>query len=140
MKNRTVFKRDNKNFKKLRHLKNLVSLLHAPRNINICPMQYEMEDTEVIVSLLENFQGYVTSKFRTDEIEEIFCGEQRILIGILNKSLTENIEIKTKSMLGFFVLETKSDIKIKQETQTKKKQTSSKISKKNTNGWLSKQV
>ena len=113
MKNRAVFKRDNKNFKKLRHLKNLVSLLHAARNIKICPMQYEMEDTKVIVSLLENFQGYFTSKFRTDEIEEIFFGEQRILISILNKSLTENIEIKTKSMLGFFVLETKADIKIK---------------------------
>ena len=84
-------------------------------------MKYEREDTEVIVSLLKNSQGYVTSKFRTDKIEEIFCREQRILTGVLNKSLTENIKIKKKSMLGFFVLETEADIKIKQETQTKKK-------------------
>ena len=121
MKNRAIFKRNNKNFKKPRHLKNLVFLLHTPRNIKICPMKYEREDTEVIVSLLKNSQGYVTSKFRTDKIEEIFCREQRILTGVLNKSLTENIEIKKKSMLGFFVLETEADIKIKQETQTKKK-------------------
>ena len=85
-------------------------------------------------------QGYLMSKLKTGEIEQIVCGEQRILIGILNKFLTENIEIKKKSMLGFFVLETKADIKIKQETQTKEKQTSWKISKKNTKGRLSKQV
>ena len=34
-------------------------------------------------------------------------------------------------MLGFFVIETKGEIEIKHERQTKKKQTSSKISKKN---------
>ena len=62
MKNRAIFKRDNKNVKKPRHLKNLVLLFHAPRNIKICPMQYEREDTERIVSLLENSQIYVTSK------------------------------------------------------------------------------
>ena len=70
----------------------------------------------------------------------VLCREQRIWIGILNKSLRENIEIKKKSVLGFFVLETKSVIKIKHEMQTKKKQTSPKISKKNTKGQLSKQV
>ena len=39
-------------------------------------------------------------------------------------------------MLGFFVIETKGEIEIKNETQTKKKQTSSKISKKNAKKWL----
>ena len=34
-------------------------------------------------------------------------------------------------MLGFFAIETKGQIEIKHEMQTKKKQTSSKISKKN---------
>ena len=34
-------------------------------------------------------------------------------------------------MLGFFVIETKGEIEIKHEPQTKKKQTSSNISKKN---------
>ena len=58
--------------------------------------------------------------------------KQRLWIGILNKSLTENIESKKKSVLGFFVLETKANIKIKHEMQTKKKQTLSKLSKKNT--------
>ena len=74
----------------------------------------------VVVSLPENSQGYLTSKFRTDEIEQISCKKQRLWIGILNKSLTEDIEIKKNSVLGFFVLKTKANIEIKHETQTKK--------------------
>ena len=95
-------------------------------------MQYERQDTDVAVSLPKNSQGYLTSKFRTDE--------QRFWIGTLNKSLTEDIEIKKNSVLGFFVLKTKTNIEIKHETQTKEKQVPSKISKKNTNGRSFKQI
>ena len=119
------------------HLENLFFFLFFfnfthQKNIKISPMQYEREDTEVVVSLPENSEGYITSKFRTDEIEEISCREQRLWIGIWNKSLTKNIEIKKKSVLGFFVLETRADIEIKHEKLAKKKQTLSKILKKNT--------
>ena len=127
MKSKTIFKKDNKNVKKPKHLKILVFLLYAPKNIKIGPMQYEIDGTEVVVSLPENSKR----KCRTYEIEGISCGEQRLWIGILNKSLTKNIDIKKKSVLGLFVLETKGRIEIKYEKQTKKKQASSKISKKN---------
>ena len=40
--------------------------------------------------------------------------------------------MKKSSVLGFFVLKTKANIGVKHETQTKKKQAPSKISKKNT--------
>ena len=55
-------------------------------------MQFEKYDIEITVILPENSPGYFTSKFRTDEIE-VCSNKQRILIGILNKSLTENIRI-----------------------------------------------
>ena len=103
-------------------------------------MQYERQDTDVVVSLPKNSQGYLTSKFRTDEIGKISCNKQRLWIGTLNKSLTEDIEIKKNSVLGFFVLKTKTNIEIKHETQTKEKQVPSKISKKNTNGRSFKQI
>ena len=55
-------------------------------------MQFEKYDIEITVILPENSPGHFTSKFRTDEIE-VCSNKQRILIGILNKSLTENIQI-----------------------------------------------
>ena len=51
-------------------------------------MQFERYYIEIPVILLENSQGYFTSKFRTDEIQ-VCSNEQRIL----NKSLAENIQI-----------------------------------------------
>ena len=65
-------------------------------------MQFERYDTEITVILPENSRGYVTSIFRTDEIEEVCGNEQRIWIGILNKSLTKNIAIKKNRPFGFF--------------------------------------
>ena len=48
-----------------------------PRNIKISSMQFERYDTEITVILTENTRGYFTSKFRTDEIEEVCGNEQR---------------------------------------------------------------
>ena len=71
-KRKIIFKRDNKNFKKPKLLKNLFFFsLYAPKNIKICPMQYRREDTKIVVSLPEKSKGYVTSKFKRYEIEEI---------------------------------------------------------------------
>ena len=140
MKSTIVFKRDIKNVKKPLHLKNGVFLFYAPKKIKISSMQFERFDTEITVILLENSREYFTSKFRTDEIEEACGNKQRIWIGILNKSLTEKIEIKKNRPSGFFVLETKGSINIKHEAETKKKQAPSKISKKNTKRGFFKQV
>ena len=67
-------------------------LFYAPGKIKISSIQFE----RYTAILPENSQGYFTSKFRTDEIEEVCSNEQSIWIGILNKSLPENIEIKKK--------------------------------------------
>lgn len=65
---------------------------------------------------------FLTSKFREEEIEQIWNYEQRLCVGILNKSCKEPIEIKKGSVLGFLLLETKQDIEIKHEiAQAKKK-------------------
>ena len=136
MKSTIVFKRDSKNVKKPLHLKNGVFLFYAPRKIKISSMLFERYDTEITVILPENSRGYFTSIFRTDETEEVCGNEQRIWIGILNKSLTENIAIKKNRPFGFFIPETKRNINIKHEAETKKKQPPSKISKKNTKRWF----
>ena len=74
-----------------------------------------------------------TSKFKTDEIEQICGNRERNWIGILNRSLTEEIFIKkNQTICFFFVLETKDKINIKHETAQKTKETSSKVSIKNT--------
>ena len=44
------------------HLKNVVFLIYAPRQLRISPMQFERYDTEITVILLKNFHGYFTSK------------------------------------------------------------------------------
>lgn len=64
---------------------------------------------------------FLTSKFREEEIEQIWNYEQRLCVGILNKSCKEPIEIKKGSVLGFLLLETKQDIEIKHEIAQAKK-------------------
>ena len=59
-------------------------------------MRFERYDREITVILPENSRRYFTSKFRTDEIEEVCGNKQGIWTGVLNQSLTENIEIKKK--------------------------------------------
>ena len=50
------------------------------------------------------------------------------------------MKLKKNRPFGFFVLETKGNINIKHEAETKKKQAPSKILKKNTKRWFFKQV
>ena len=66
-------------------------------------MQFERYDTEVTVILPKNSCVYFTSKFKTDEIEQVCGNTQRIWIWILNRSLTEEIVIKKSESLGFFL-------------------------------------
>ena len=55
------------------------------------------ETTEITVTLPRNYCGYFTSKFRSDEIVETITGNQQwIWVGILHRSLTEDIVIKKK--------------------------------------------
>ena len=77
-------------------------------------------DTELILLLLQNSKGFITSIFRGDEINE-FCSEkQRLWIEILNKSFEDTIEIKKHTPLGFVVIESEH-LKFRYETSKNKK-------------------
>ena len=69
-------------------------------------MKFERFDAEITVTLPKHFQGYFTSKVKTDEIEQVWGHEQRIWIGILSRFLTNEIIIKKDKPVVFFVLET----------------------------------
>ena len=86
MKEDIIFKRNVTNVKKHCHLKNNVFLVYAPKNIKVGPMEYSKNDSGVVVFVPENSKCFLTSKFREDEINQIQCGEQRLWVGILNKS------------------------------------------------------
>ena len=52
-----------------------------------------------------NSEGFLTSKFRGDKINEIFNEKHRLWVEILNKSFKDHIEIKKGQPLGFLVVE-----------------------------------
>ena len=64
-------------------------------------MQFERLDAETTVILPKHFQGYFTSKYKTDKIEQVYGHEQQIWIGILNRSLTTKLSLKKTSYLVF---------------------------------------
>ena len=132
MKPTIIFKRDSKNVKEPFYLKSGVFLIYVPRKLKINPMQLERFDAEITVTLPKYFQGHYSSKFKIDEIEQICGHEQRIWIGILSRSLTNEII--------FYVLElglNKEKVDIKHETA---KKSTSKISKKKPKRWCFKQI
>lgn len=63
MKSTLKFTRTTKIVKKLTYLKIGVFLLYAPMIIEISSMQFEKNDTEIIVTLPRHYQGYFTSTF-----------------------------------------------------------------------------
>ena len=118
MKPTIIFKRDSKNVKEPFYLKSGVFLIYAPRKLKINPMQFERFDVEITVTLPKHFQGHYTSKFKIDEIEQMCGHEQRVWIGILSRSLTNEVIVKKDKPFGFFVLEpglNKEKINIKHE-------------------------
>ena len=57
----------------------------------------------MVGSLPENYQGFFTSIFKADEIEQVSHNEQKLWIGILNRSSEEDIEIKKKTLCADFM-------------------------------------
>ena len=95
-------------------------------------MQFNRYDTEVTVIFPKGSRGHLISKLKTDEIEQISSNIQRIWIGILNRSLTEEMVIKKDKPLGFFILDSKGRINIKHVTTKTKRKATAKIYKKKT--------
>ena len=106
MKPTLTFTRDSKNVKRPLPLEKR-GAFNFTQKIEISAMQFERHDTEVTVTLPEHYHGYFTSKFKLDEIETVTSKQQRIWIGILNRSLTETILIQKKTDLLDFCARTK---------------------------------
>ena len=53
--------------------------------------------------LPENYQGFLSSIFKADEIEQVSHNEQKLWIGILNRSSEEDIEIKKTTLCADFL-------------------------------------
>ena len=70
--------------------------------MTIAPATSEKTDTEVTAFLPKNSRGYITSKFKTDEINELFYGELFSGWKYLNKSFEDNIEIEKGHPIVFF--------------------------------------
>ena len=49
--------------------------------------------------------GFITSKFRSDKIYELFYGKPHLWVEIINQSFENHIEIKKGQVLGFLVVE-----------------------------------
>ena len=130
MKPTLTFTRDSKNVKRPLPLKNGVLLILC-KKIEISTMKFKRNDTELKVTLPEHNHVYFTLKFELDEIETVTSKQQRIWVGILNRSLTETILIqKKKQTFWIFVLEPSNKIDIKHETAPAKNKNLQKISKK----------
>ena len=76
--------------------------IYASKQLKIYPIQFERFDRRITVNLQKKFCEYFTSKFKTDEIKQIRSDTQRIWIGILSRSLTEEIVIKKKQAVWFY--------------------------------------
>ena len=70
--------------------------------MTIAPATSEKIDTEVTAFLPKNSRGYITSKFKTDEINELFYGELFYGWKYLSKSFEDNIEIEKGHPIVFF--------------------------------------
>ena len=102
-------------------------MIFAARKVTLFPMQFNRYDTKVTVIFPKDSRRHFTSKLKTDETEQISNNIQRIWIGILNRSLTEEIAIKKDKPLGFFILDSKGRINIKHATTETKKKATAKI-------------
>ena len=98
-----IFKRTHGRVKKTKHVDGNVFAIYAPKAINIEPATSYSIDTKLIVLLPDNLYGYVTSKFRRDEIHKFSAKKQRMWVEILHKSYEFKIEIKKNSVLGFVI-------------------------------------
>ena len=105
MDKKVTFEKDNKRVKNPRHLERNVFILFSPRQFKIETATYKKIDTEVTAFLPTDSKGFLTSRFRGDEINVLFHGKHRLRVEIVNKSFEDHIEIKRGQLLDFLVVE-----------------------------------
>ena len=105
MNGKITFEKDSAQVKNPRHLERNVFMLYSPWALKIEPASCSKIDAEVTAFLPTNSSSFLTSKFRSDDINEIFHGKHRSWVKILNKYFEDHIEIKKGQLLGFLVVE-----------------------------------
>ena len=92
------FKKDTASTKNPKHIKRNVFIIYSPRHIKV---ELARIDTEILAFLPDNSRGFIISTFSSDELKEVFDGEHRLWIEILNRSFEGNIIIKKTSLSVF---------------------------------------
>ena len=116
-----IFKMSNRGVRNPKHLRKNIFIIYSSKKVKIEPSTCLNIDTEIILSLPEKSNGFVTSIFRDDEVNELRQKKRRLQIEILNKSFEDTIEIKRHSPLGFVVIEPEY-LKLKHEMPKNKKE------------------
>ena len=101
------FEKDSVGLKNPRHLQRNVFLLFSPRKFKIDSATSRKINREVTAFLTKNSKGFLTSKFRGDEINELFHGQHCLWVEILNKSFEYPIELKKGNRWIFLSLNLK---------------------------------
>ena len=101
----TVFELDGPGVIRPFHLKNKVFIIYLPRTIAVETASCINVDTNIFLHLPKEARAFITSKFRGQEIHEIFRKKNRLWIEILNTSYSKDFKIKKKTALGFLTIQ-----------------------------------
>ena len=115
------FKKDTASTENPEHIKRNVFIIYSPRHIKVELASFRRIDTEILAFLPDNSRGFIISTYSSDELKEVFDGEHRLWIEILNRSFEGNIIIKKNKPLGFLVVEPEN-LKFKNVPTNKKEQ------------------
>ena len=92
MEDKIMFEKDSRKLKNPKHFGlEKKKCFYPPRNITIEPASNKKIDAEIIAFLPGNSKAYITSEFRTNEINKLFYGQHCLWLEILNKSFEDNI-------------------------------------------------
>ena len=103
MDDKIMFEKDSKGIKNTEKC----FLLYWPRQLKTEPACCRKIDTEVTAFLPTSSRGFLTSKFRSGEINELFHGKHGLWVEIFNESFEDNIQLKKDNYWVFLLLSLK---------------------------------
>ena len=96
-----LFTKDTPSTKNPNYIKRNVFIMYSSGQVKIEPASFRRIDAEILVFLPENSRNFITSRYNGDGLKEVFDGEHRLWIEILNRSFKDNIVIKKTSVSVF---------------------------------------